>query len=106
MARYFRRESNRWRRRGRHRLGDAPRIEDFDVVGQVGDRWIAESRREADAAFQLSGPAFANRKVFQLRDADSGRIGGSAGVLRAPYAYAAARGALRGEEWTFLHIIS
>jgi len=74
------------------------------------DKWVIDGllkfRREANAAFQLSDPAFANRIVFQLRDADSARSGGSAGVLRAPYAYAAARGALRGEEWTFLHIIS
>src|SRR6266850_2591311 len=106
MARYFRCESDRRRRRGWHGLADALCIQGFDVVGQVGDRRVAESRREADAAFQLSGPAFANWIVFQLRDADSARSGGSAGVLRAPYAYAAARGALRGEEWTFLHIIS
>src|SRR6266850_233327 len=105
MAGSFRREGDRWRRRRRHGLARAVCFKNFDVVGQVGHRWAAESRREADAAFQLSDPAFANRKVFQLRDVDSGRIGSSAGVLRTPYAYAAAGCALRGEEWTFLHII-
>src|SRR5882762_849033 len=105
MARSFRREGDRWRGRRRHGLARAVCFKNLDVVGQVGHRWAAESRREADAAFQLPGPAFANRKVFQLRHANSARIASSAGVLRAPHADVAARCALRGEEWTFLHII-
>jgi len=42
------------------------------------DKWVIDGLlnfvAKLNAAFQLSDPAFANRIVFQLRDADSARF--------------------------------